>query len=702
MKHSAVGWVMCLAMLALAACTDLLSEPAAPTQAAPAYRSTSEPLATATQPAWPTPIAALPSTAAPPETSAPATRSPFPAPPTPAGGTVAQIGGLIRGLASEPPFLYLTNGPSLTILDASDPTHPQQVGQMALADATFEDVAVAGGLAYLVGPSGLWIVDVSNPKAPLLVSHSRQPSRSKAVVIQKALAYVAGNDSDENRPGQSGLFILDVADPEAPALLGALAAPEDAYALAVQDGLAYLGVSGSMVVVDVSDPAAPRSVGSYQPDLGGIPAIAVAGDTGYLTSFDDFSVLDLANPAAPQRLGSVPINGFDIEVAGDMALVTTGGLTVVDVSNPISPTGIGWHWEPARVEDVADVALAGNLTYLVVGQSDVHVVDVSNPRQPTLVGGWEIVPGAPSREDPSIMVPAGTPGFISAVALANDHLFAAEADRGLWAFDLTDPAAPRPVNFKEMPGDFMQLTALGNFLIYVAKGGLWFVDVSSPTALRIESSCCPEGATWLDVQDGIGYMATGSNGLRVLDMADAAHPVEIGVFPSDARQIKVVVRGSIAYVAEAPERDPESKFNWLGGGLRILDVSNPAQPQEIAFIDTPGWVEDMAVVGDRVYLAEGGSGGVRVFDVSNPAAPVEVQVHEAHTWPRHVIIVDGDQAIVPIAGVLYTFDLPAPGVAPGLDVLAQAGLGVVAGDLVYVPANDQGLVVLRLPETTQP
>lgn len=163
------------------------------------------------------------------------------------------------------------------------------------------------------------------------------------------------------------------------------------------------------------------------------------------------------------------------------------------------------------------------------------------------------------------------------------------------------------------------------------------------------------------------------------------------------------MRGQVTYVAEMPKRDPANKNNWLGGGLRILDVSDPAAPQQISFVDTPGWVEDMAVVGDKVYLAEGGPGVVRVFDVSDPASPVEVQVYETGSWPNQVMMVENDRAIVPIGGDLVVFDLPEKGAAPGLDVLARASAGAVADGYIYVPARDQGLMVLSLhqPSPTQ-
>ena len=691
MRHCVIGCIAGLVMSTLAACTGI---PTA--QQTPEVVLASVAVETATQAVVPAPTVTLLPTLE-PEPVAATELQPALEPLAQVNGVVTQTGGLIKGLAIDPPFVYLTNGPGLSILDASDPAHPRQVGQITLADTTFEDVAVAGGLAYLVGPSGLWIVDISDVAMPRLVSHSRLPANGKAVAIQDTLAYVAANGIYTNPPGQNGLFIVDVAIPASPVLVGSLVVDEDTYAVDVQDKLALL-VAGGVHFVDVSDPAAPKSVGFYRPEFGMVQAVAVTGDKAYVNAFNDFSVFDITDPGAPARLGSLPVNGSDIAVADDLAFVAAGGVTVVDVSDPTAPTGIGWYWAPVTSLELSP---ADNLAYIVVGQSGLDVVDISNPRRQTLAGSWEIVPGGPSWDDPSITKPAGVPGRINAVTLANGHLFAVEADHGLWAFDLSDPASPQPISFKEMPGGFRQLTVLDNFLIYVAKGGLWMVDASNPAVQRLESSCCPLSAVWLDVQDHLGYLATSENGLHVFDFADPAHPVEIGVFPSDAYQIEVAARGSVAYVAEAPKSDPENRLNHLGGGLRIIDVSDPAKPQELSFVDTPGWIEDMAIVGDKIYLAEGGPGAVRVFDVSDPATPVEVQVFDADVWAMHVIIVDGDQATVPIGGNLYTFDLPAPGTAPGLSVLGQAGPGATVGDLVYVPADDQGLMVLRLPPPSE-
>ncbi|MER3457836.1 MAG: hypothetical protein C4309_03625 [Chloroflexota bacterium] len=43
-------------------------------------------------------------------------------------------------------------------------------------------------------------------------------------------------------------------------------------------------------------------------------------------------------------------------------------------------------------------------------------------------------------------------------------------------------------------------------------------------------------------------------------------------------------------------------------GLLSLNVSNPANPYEVGFYDTPGGAEGVAVAGDYAYVADGEGG----------------------------------------------------------------------------------------------
>jgi len=72
---------------------------------------------------------------------------------------------------------------------------------------------------------------------------------------------------------------------------------------------------------------------------------------------------------------------------------------------------------------------------------------------------------------------------------------------------------------------------------------------------------------------------------------------------------KIVVQGDYAYVA-------------AGGFFLILNIADPAHPQLISRVDTPGEAMDVKVAGNYAYVADG-LFGLRTIDISDPANPVE-------------------------------------------------------------------------------
>ena len=95
------------------------------------------------------------------------------------------------------------------------------------------------------------------------------------------------------------------------------------------------------------------------------------------------------------------------------------------------------------------------------------------------------------------------------------------------------------------------------------------------------------------------------------------------------------------------------------GGLVILDVSNPAEPQILGTLDTRGYTEDMVPDGDYAVLADGPL-GVQVVDFSDPANPVLVSSAYSLAYVYAVALQNG---IVYAAGGgsgLFTVDLGDP------------------------------------------
>jgi DNA-binding beta-propeller fold protein YncE len=98
------------------------------------------------------------------------------------------------------------------------------------------------------------------------------------------------------------------------------------------------------------------------------------------------------------------------------------------------------------------------------------------------------------------------------------------------------------------------------------------------------------------VQEAYAYTGEGLR-LTILDISNAGSPTVVGkTVPMLDDVVDVAVAGDYAYVAD------------LGAGLRVVDVSDPANPTEVRYYDTPGYANDVAVApaGDYVYVADRG------------------------------------------------------------------------------------------------
>ena len=234
------------------------------------------------------------------------------------------------------------------------------------------NVQVVGTLAYVADDYyGLWIIDVSNPAAPVPVG--RTTGSAWSVQVVGTLAYVADRDY--------GLRIIDVSNPAAPVQRGYYDTPGSAWSVQVVGSLAYVadGYSG-LGVVDVSNPAAPVPVGYYDTPGQAID-VQVVGTLAYVADYDyGLRIIDVSNPAAPVEVGyyDTPDYAWGVQVVGAFAYVADGesGLRIIDVSNPAAPAEVGFYDTPGYA---LGVQVVGALAYVADGSSGLRIIDVSNP-----------------------------------------------------------------------------------------------------------------------------------------------------------------------------------------------------------------------------------------------------------------------------------------------------------------------------------
>ncbi|HOU11956.1 MAG TPA: carboxypeptidase regulatory-like domain-containing protein [Anaerolineae bacterium] len=125
------------------------------------------------------------------------------------------------------------------------------------------------------------------------------------------------------------------------------------------------------------------------------------------------------------------------------------------------------------------------------------------------------------------------------------------------------------------------------------------------------------GATYsVKLQGNYAYMGVGPR-LVILNITNPVQPVAVGQTEIISDYITdIEISGNYAYIT--------SGSIYSGEGLRIIDISNPAQPHIVGFYDTPGKAQNLAIAGNYAYVADG-STGLRIIDVSNPSNPIEVK-----------------------------------------------------------------------------
>ena len=190
--------------------------------------------------------------------------------------------------------IYLTNDGTgaMHVIDIADPYRPREIAQWktARADAgrSLHDIDIQNGLAYLsYWNDGLVILDVGNgirggsPSKPVLVSQFKYDLNDLYRQVEAAggPGFIRGTHTAWRH--KDYVFIADEVFPATPVSGARGAAAFRAY--------------GRLQVIDVSDLQQPRSVAWYEPEMGGVHNVWVAGDTLYLGAYNGgFRAFDIS------------------------------------------------------------------------------------------------------------------------------------------------------------------------------------------------------------------------------------------------------------------------------------------------------------------------------------------------------------------------------------------------------------------------
>ena len=479
---------------------------------------------------------------------------------------------------------YITRSSGgLTIADISDPADIRFLSEFYYGDVA-RAVYVNGDIAYLSGADLLRIIDVSDPYNQILINTLGLPGDPYDFDLYEGYLYAALWDL--------GLHIYDVSDPINPVFTGSTGC--DAYDIIVSDDIAYMRSQGDQLsIFDVSQPATPAFLGLIGTNHI-MEDLVLAGDY-ILAAFDQYGLkaIDVSNPSVPVALPAYEPDWQikDVSLSGDYAFVVDddAGLLVFDVSDPSNMIQVSFL---NTIGGADAIDICGDYAYIDCAWDSLLIVDISNPLEP------------------QVAAQINMEGFICTVDEEAERFYVSGNHQDMFIYDLSTPTDPHVIGYYYIQFGtwetvwFNDISVEGNLLYGIAyyyepgeDGGpigdsLLVLDISDPTNPEFVSLTNLGGySTQIEVRDNLAYVGAASPMLSILDVSDPARPGLIGSldYPGTAKDLEL--QYDYVYI--------QSSYDI---NLRVIDIANPAHPVMTGYYTTPHYPQGIAV-GDEVIFA---------------------------------------------------------------------------------------------------
>lgn len=527
------------------------------------------------------------------------------------------------------------------------------------------DVVVHGNYAY-AADSGLRILDITDPRHIVEVGSVNVGNFVESLAVSGDYAYLTN--------AWDGILVVDVTDHSNPIIAGSTGINGSARDIAVQGDYVYVtGMYNIMTIVDVSDPWHPQVAAEIGPGHSGY-GIDVFGDYAVVTS-GGLHIVDISNPAIPMVVGTMNNPGSittGVAVVDRTAYVgdRNQGLLVVSFSNPVDPIIVGSLGSPVTR---GEVAVAGDLVVLSTSEFQMQTIDVSDPTAPTAVG--------------SVKVRAG----LFHLDLRDDIAYLPAVD-GLRLMDVSNPSNPPFMGSLELPGWAQASEIVGEYAFVANGNGMLTVDVSDPEQPHVIGGVdTPGSARDIGLSGNYAFIADFGDGLQIVDISDPAQPVLVATLPVESSAMGVCVRGRHAFVTDRYY------------GLRVVDISHPRHPRISGSLALPGQVWEISVSGRTVFVT-GQLDGLHVIDASVPSHPRLLSRIEVDGSVCDAVMANGFALVATYQGTIRVFDMMRP-VTPVLTgearISSYARSLAVAGDFVYV-GGDRGVEVVDIRDPHDP
>lgn len=601
-------------------------------------------------------------------------------------------------------YAFAGVGGSVVILDISDDQNPREVGSVETPHSV-HDLFLRDNYLFIANLyAGLSIVDVSDPRDPVLVGRYNDIiEMSQSVHVYENYAYINDNNNY--------LKVLDIQDVTRPREVFSLPIDRSSFDIVMHNGYAYLGGGD---ILDMRDPSHPEPIGNFCTGLANHPfqlplatGLYIKDDLLYVAvGFEGLYVIDISNPTAPMLFRHMYEYKWtwDVSGEGDYVCVTDaeGFLRILDVADPDNITELnavnlmaegglwlgGGDWERLYV---ADQKVFSTHPY-----RGLRIHDISEPENAQLRSFYYF---------PGICTDVKVKDHIAYVANSNFNII-----------DVADPQNPKKLSGTNNPSDEFTTVEIGDGSAFVAGLVLKIFDISNPGALReIDTVMHGSGAVLgagLELRNNTLYWTSSTpehgDSLHVIDVTNPEQP---SLRHSINKSNYNFTKDGSEYYPEVFEIDGDFLFLathhahqdfFHTGYISVCDISNPEEPTELSRIELStisrnDYVQSMCLKEHVLYVCTW-QDGFYVIDVSVPNDP-KILGYSPYFCDAFDLLVEDDFAYL-VANGVRVIDVRVPEeIMPVVNLVGIHYGGGIDSDehFLYVAEHSYGMRVLRKP-----
>jgi hypothetical protein len=335
------------------------------------------------------------------------------------------------------------------------------------------------------------------------------------------------------------------------------------------------------------------------------------------------SVVDVSDPRQPRVVHQIETppgtHSHKVQVVDDVLLVNyernplenatswTGGLKVFDISKPTEPREVGFL--PMSGKGVHRVTYweepYAYMSGSEAGWTDQFLViaDISDPSNPREVGRWWM-PGMHAAGGEQLDLPPGRISKLHHPLIRGERAYCGWWDQGLVILDISDKERPKLVSRLDFGADVSGATHTA-------------CPLPGRDVLVVTDECVHN--------DCEGIMKQ----VRVVDISDEKNPKVVSLFP--VPEGNFCERGgrfgphNVHEMRPGTPADPNTVYlTYFNAGVRVLDVSDAANPREIAYFVPEAPVGRKSIqmndilVGPNglIYASDRFAGGLYIFELT--------------------------------------------------------------------------------------